>query len=208
MTRKRRIAVAVVLVFAAVLAVPAGALLIGYCKLMYVGSESMEPTMVKGDRFVARMSVSESLNRGDIVLFEARGGSLWSQRVAGLPGDRVEMVDGILYLNGRPVAQRFLRTDPVERTQYGSQARRLSEQFPGEAAPHEIYDLGRSAGDDMAPQVVASGHLFLLGDNRDQSADSRYSGDFQGVGQVPIAAVRGVPWFYHMWSRFGQPAGH
>jgi signal peptidase I len=205
---RRRIAIAAVLVLGTLLAIPAGALLIGYCKLWSTPSDSMAPTLKAGDLFVARMGRPDSFTRGDIILFEAARGEVWIQRVAGLPGDQVAMVDGILILNGQPIAQRFVSSAPVAHGRYGSQARRLSEQFPGEAEPHEIYDLGEGPGDDLGPLIVSPGHLFLLGDNRDDSLDSRYSTASRGVGPVPIGDVRGVPWFHYSRDRFGQPAGH
>ena len=84
--------------------------------------------------------------------------------------------------------------------------RRLAEQFPGEASPHEIYDSGASPGDDFAEQRVAPGHLFLLGDNRDHSADSRFSRANGGWSRCRSADVRGVPLFFY-WRRAADRIG-
>jgi signal peptidase I len=177
-------------------------------RAFYAPSESMAPTFLTGDRFMARMGRPASLSRGDVVLVDAPMGGIYIVRVAGLPGDRVEMVGGIVHLNGRAVAQRFIRSDRVEPGPYGDAGNRLAEQFPGEAAPHQIYDSGRSPGDDVPLQVVPPGRLFLLGDNRDHSNDSRFSARSHGLEQVPIDHVRGVPQVYY-WSsdrsRIGQP---
>ena len=202
MTRGRILVVALVL--GALLAGPASAQL----RSFYVASESMEPTMTKGDHFFALMSRPEPLNRGDIVLVETANGHIYVQRVAGLPGDRIEIVDGGVILNGQPVERRFVRSDPVTFAGPAQSAQRLAERFPGEAQPHEVYDSGPSAGDNFALTVVPQGHLFLLGDNRDHSADSRFPARDYGVGMAPIETVRGVPLFYYSGSRFGQPAGH
>jgi signal peptidase I len=210
---RRRIALAVMLVLVALFAWPAGGLLIGYYRLMAVRSDSMTPTLARGDRFVAVMRRPDELRRGDIVLVDAGARGIWVKRVAGLPGDRVEVVAGILHLNGRPVAPRFVREDIVAHDPVrGSRARRFAEQFPGEAEPHEIYDAGSSPGDDMPEQTIAPGHVFLLGDNRDDSMDSRWSsvghGSVLGLGQVPLDRVLGVPWFQFDWAELGRPAGH
>jgi len=199
--------------FIAAFAAPLAIAAVGYAQTgagdrpFYVPSQSMAPTLIKGDRFLARMGRPASFRRGDIVLVDAPRGGIYVVRVVGLPGDQIEMVDGIVMLNSQPVAQRFLRSDRVESSPYGSQARRLAEQFPGEATPHEIYDAGHSSGDDMARQVVAPGRLFLLGDNRDHSADSRFSAEHLGLEQVPVEHVRGVPDLFY-WSnersRIGQ----
>jgi signal peptidase I len=89
--------------------------------------------------------------------------------------------------------------------------RRLSEQFPGDAAPHEIYDSGASSGDEFDEQRVLPGHIFLLGDNRDHAADSRFSAEEQGLEQVPLTSVRGTPVFF-TWTAgsrsFGDDASH
>lgn len=207
---KARIAVAAVIVLGALLAVPAGALLIGYCKLWYIPSESMMPTLRIGDRFVARMRRPDPLVRGDIVLFQAPSGHVYIQRIAALPGDRIELVDGIVILNGRRVEQRLVRSEPVQaRSGPAQTARRLSEQFPGEAAPHEIYDTGPRQGDEYPALLVPPSHVFLLGDNRDNSADSRFSADDMGAGgPVALGRIRGVPWFYTSWDRLGEPVRH
>ncbi len=180
-----------------------------YSRTFYMPAESMEPVLLVNDRFVARMRPPWDLGRGSLVLVEAPRGGIYIKRVAAIAGDRIAMRDGVVVLNGRPVAQRLVR---VERRQGFSgepvNGRRLKEQFPGEAHPHEIYDLDHTIFDDMAEQVVADGHLFLLGDNRDQSADSRVPIAEMGLEQVPRSAVRGEALFY-FWgrdrSRIGEP---
>jgi signal peptidase I len=150
-----------------------------------VPSESMAPTLLPGDRFSARITRPSRLARGDVVLVDALGGGTFVMRIAGVPGDRIAMVGGVIRLNGRPIAQRLLATDP--------RGRRLAEQLPGEAAAHEIYDRGPTPGDDMPEQIVRPDNLFLLGDNRDNSNDSRFPARTHGLEQVAIDRVRGIP---------------
>jgi len=184
----------------------AGALLqdvaFGYYKSFYTPAESMAPTLLVNDRFVASMRGPGELRRGDIIVFDV-GGPIYVKRVAALAGDRIAMRDGVVVLNGRPVPQRLVRSERIESLGMLTEVRRLSEQFPGEAAPHEIYDSGDWSFDDMAERVVAPGHVFVLGDNRDHSADSRVPRAEMGVEQLPIADIRGRALF-HTWGPSGR----
>lgn len=180
-------------------------------KAFYIPSEAMLPTFDVGDRLVARMTPSERFNRGDIVLVRAGDGQTYIKRIAALPGDRIALRNGIVILNNRPVPQHLVGVDQISPSIYGNMARRLAEQFPGESTSHEIYDLGTSQGDEFEEQFVAPGHLFLLGDNRDQSADSRFPRDEGGLEQVPLGDVQGRPLFFYMTARqhrIGDSASH
>lgn len=210
MTLALRILIGLGAVVALVVLVPTALIAGGLYKTVYMPSESMAPTFDVGDRFVVRMGTPQRINRGDIVLASAANGSLYAKRVAGLPGDRIAVAGGIVLLNGRPVQQRLLAEEHLPGSVEGP-VRRLAEQFPGESAPHEIYDSGTSIGDDFAEQLVAPGHVFLLGDNRDHSADSRFSREEMGLEQVPMSDVRGVPWLFYYTvgrHRIGDSAGH
>lgn len=143
----------------------------------HAASESMAPTIRKGAQVTARRKPAAELRRGDIAVFTL-GDRIWIQRVVGLPGDRVEMRDGQVVLNDRPVSQIAAGAIEVD----GESAQVRSEQFPGEAAAHHVLDLGPRAGDDMDAIRVPPGRLFLLGDHRDNSADSRYPAQPSGVG--------------------------
>ncbi|HEX8622505.1 MAG TPA: signal peptidase I [Allosphingosinicella sp.] len=164
-----------------------------FYKPFHVPSEGMAPTLVKDDRFLAAMGKPSAPRRGDIVLFKVRERFTYVQRIAALPGDTIAMANGIVVLNGRPVPQRFVAEDELPTPSYGGtgKARRLLEQFPGEARPHAIYDLGPSDVDDVAEIRVGAGQLFVLGDNRDRSADSRVAPEAMGVGLLPIDDMEG-----------------
>lgn len=143
--------------------------------------------------------------RGDVVILtppgaERRGEDL-IKRVIGLPGDSVRMVAGRLWLNGHPVAVRDegLRTIPIDGNfscagyvvNGACRLRMIRETLP-EGASYLTIDLGQSRLDDTAGYIVPEDHIFLMGDNRDNSADSRVPIDEGGLGgAIPLENIGG-----------------
>lgn len=117
--------------------------------------------------------------RGEVVVFRPSSGSDndYVKRVIGLPGDRVQMRDGRLILNGVAVPRRKLGRSP---TIEGVSGTEYEETLP-EGAHYPVIDMrAHGPGDDTAEVTVPADHYFVLGDNRDNSLDSRF-----GLGFVP-----------------------
>ena len=153
--------------------------------------------------------------RGDIVIVTPPGTRTdYIKRVIGLPGDNLRMVDGTLIINGQPVKRQPLpaQTVPIDINSpcgspsdpalYDYRVRRVDgtmvcrvpvvrETLPG-GRTYETVELGRSPEDNFGPVVVPAGHLWLMGDNRDDSADSRVP-EWQGGlgGPVPWENIGG-----------------
>lgn len=169
----------------------------GFYQAFTVPSESMSPTPQIDDRFVADMRWRGPFHRGDVVLIEASGG-VRINRVVGLPGDEVAMQGGVPVINGQTATQAQESSADV-RGQVSDGIVLLVEKLPGAPSRHLVLDEGQTPFDDMRAVVVPAGHLFLLGDHRDRSADSRMTIDQNGIGMVPFSAVIGKPRYIH-WS--------
>jgi signal peptidase I len=176
----------------------------------YVPSGSMEPTLLIGDALLASkfpygygaaslpMQITlpssgrvfgETPKRGDVVVFRWPGdrSQAWVKRVVGLPGDRIQVRQGQLFINGQAAS---LKPDGIgeaeDDTGGGEAAYRYIETLPG-GVNHAIFKM-RDNGplDNTAEVLVPPGQLFVMGDNRDNSADSRVPVREGGVGLLPI----------------------
>jgi signal peptidase I len=125
--------------------------------------------------------------RGDIVLFHPVSDPtrVLIKRLVGLPGDRIQMIRGLLHINGRAVARE--RMDAVVDADYG-RVRRWRETLPNGVSYVTLDLTDEGELDDTPVYTVPADHYFMMGDNRDDSADSRVLSE---VGYVPFENLIG-----------------
>ncbi|MBT5573994.1 signal peptidase I [Alphaproteobacteria bacterium] len=174
-----------------------------------IPSGSMIPTLLVGDYlFVSKYAygyskysfpfamapikgrIASSLpERGEVVVFRLPSDvSLdYIKRVVGLPGDKIQVIDGILHINGAAVSRRQIGEVDVTNGFSTIRAILYEEIFPN-GHTHVIEEFRDDLTFDNTPlYIVPEGHLFMMGDNRDNSRDSRS----QGVGFVPVENLIG-----------------
>lgn len=140
--------------------------------------------------FSRRIFASEP-NRGDIVVFRLPkdDSTDYIKRVIGLPGDRIQMRGGLLHINGQPVKRE--RIDDFIETEEGTGATRVKrwrETLPNGVAYTALDLVDNGFYDNTQEYVVPPGHYFMMGDNRDNSTDSRV---LSQVGYVPFENLIG-----------------
>jgi signal peptidase I len=146
----------------------------------------MEPSLQVGDYLFVSKFIYQFVEpqRGDVavVLLPSDNATTYIKRLVGLPGDKVQMKAGSVYINGERVPQ-----EEVERPA-GEHGELYRETLPN-GRSYLIRELGEHMPlDDTAVFEVPAGHYFFLGDNRDNSVDSRVTGM---MGSVPRENLRG-----------------
>ena len=158
-----------------------------------IPSGSMIPTLLVGDHILVNKLVYRfgDPKRLDVVVFRfpLDRRKDYIKRVIGLPGDRVEIVDKVVYINGKPLKEPYVQhTDP------------------------RIIPRGVQPRDNYGPVVVPPGHYFVMGDNRDSSYDSRFWGFVSRKAFIGKALIIYFSWNPHgsnplhwvRWRRIGK----
>lgn len=155
-SRRRAVRIAVRVVVPVAFALSLLYLFTDVIRFGYIVSGSMEPTLMPGEYYIVRLHAYDDNTRparGDIVVFEGPDGSPYVKRVVGLPDDLIYILGGNVWLDGRWLAEPYLK------------------ERPGVAPPIAV--------------AVPEGQVFVLGDNRNFSEDSR------DYGPVPVSKIMG-----------------
>jgi signal peptidase I len=175
-----------------------------------IPSGSMKSTLLVGDYlFVSKLSYGYSRHsfffgwppfagrvfgsepkRGDVMVFKVtQRGELvdYIKRLVGLPGDEIIVRNNIVFVNGKELPRKPVGTfDDVDEDGRTTVRDAFEETMPDVGRTYTVLQTQRSGGDNSGPFKVPAGHFFMMGDNRDNSLDSRF-----GVGVVPFDRLVG-----------------
>ena len=178
-----------------------------------IPSASMEPTLLEGDYIIvskysygySRHSIpfsppviegrlfERTPERGDIIVFKLPrdGHTDYIKRLVGVPGDRIQITDGAVFVNGKPVKRKAIGPAAVQ-TDYGFTRQAMQYRETQASHTYTTYDFGPDSDvDNTGVFIVPERHYFFMGDNRDNSLDSRVPPERQGVGMVPAENLVG-----------------
>lgn len=200
----------------------------------HIPSGSMKDTLLIGDYiFVSKYSYGYSRfsfpyglplfegrimrsapERGDVVVFRPPSTPRidYIKRIVGLPGDRLQVRDGILYINDEAAPQVF--DGNIQDTLDDGMpivARRYEETLPGNVRHHVLDITPHGPLDNTDVYTVPEGHYFMMGDNRDNSVDSRVPSSMEGIGYIPedniigraeiiVFSIGGGTQFWQVWN--------
>lgn len=143
-------------------------------------------------KIAKRIMMSTPPKAGDVVVFrnEKDGDVNYIKRIIGTPGDKVELINGIVHINDKPLETRDAGEFSLVENNECSVFKKYIEKLPN-GYEHVIikqYGFGQWPLDNVGPFVVPDGHYFMMGDNRDNSQDSRV---LEKVGFVPLDKIMG-----------------
>jgi len=187
-----------------------------------VPTGSMKPTILEGDRiFVNKLAYDLKIpyttirlakwsdpGRGDIVVFfSPENDKRLVKRVVGLPGDIIAMYNNQLFINGRPLEYKAFTKEDLGRVGVNEWSRYhfYIEDLTGHEHSVMLY-RGRTESDTFGAIAIPEGEYFMMGDNRDHSADSRAFGFVERrriVGRASVIVISRYESFLHpRWDRF------
>jgi len=197
-----------------------------FFQAFFIPSSSMEPTLLIGDRiFVSKFSYGYSKHsfpfslplinerilfsepeRGDVIVFKTPENLRidYIKRLVGLPGDKIQMIDGILHINDTAVKREKIRSET--KIMNNGQIYNVSvfkETLPNKVS-YETFDIGNTRADNTKKFIVPNKMYFFMGDNRDNSKDSRFVGsvpklNLVGKAQVIFFATEGGSTILEFW---------
>ena len=197
-----------------------------FFQAFFIPSSSMEPTLLVGDRiFVSKFSYGYSKHsfpfslplinervlfsepeRGDIIVFKTPENLRidYIKRLVGLPGDKIQMIDGILHINDIPVKRKKIRSET--KLINNGQIRNVlvyEETMPNNIS-YETFDMGNTRADNTSEIFIPEDSYFFMGDNRDNSKDSRFVGsvpknNLVGKAQIIFFATEGGSTILEFW---------
>lgn len=187
----------------------------------------MEPTLLVGDRlFVSKFTYGYSKHsfpfslplisdrvlfsepeRGDTIVFKTPENLKidYIKRLVGLPGDKIQMINGVLNINDIPIIRKKIR----EESKIINNSQILTASVYKETLPNgvsfETFDMGNTRADNTRVFNVPNGEYFFMGDNRDNSKDSRFIGtvpkdNLVGKAQIIFFATEGGSTILEFWK--------
>ena len=193
----------------------------------FIPSSSMEPNLLVGDRlFVSKFTYGYSKHsfpfslplisdrvlfsepeRGDTIVFKTPENLKidYIKRLVGLPGDKIQMINGVLNINDIPIIRKKIR----EESKIINNGQILTTSVYKETLPNgvsfETFDMGNTRADNTRVFNVPNGEYFFMGDNRDNSKDSRFIGtvpkdNLVGKAQIIFFATEGGSTILEFWK--------
>ena len=182
----------------------------------YITSSSMEESLLVGDRlFVSKFTYGYSKHslpfspnisdkrilfsspeRGDVIVFKTPedNDTDYIKRLIGLPGDKVQMVNGLLYINNKPIKREFVKNDFVL-----CGGNRIKSNFYLETLPNGKIYLAvyseKNSSKDTDIYLIPQNKFFFMGDNRDCSQDSRYLSSVGYVDKINLVGKAQILFF-------------